>query len=433
MFKKTLILTAMLAANLAHAADYLVVVPVKGRTATAPQDISVALNAYSVPAGQVGAAYPGFDFKTLLQVTGDASFNAAAATWAVTGGALPAGLLLSASGVLSGTPTATGSSSFQVTATYRTKTGLQTYQVNIADMTVSLASTDFPTPVMGQNYSATLASKLTVNGGTSFDANQVTWSIASGTLPAGVSLTAGSLTGVVLDDAPSSFVLSAQYGGKTTTQSYSFSPTGTYSLILDGEDPSSTSVFTNRAPGGVAVTKYGNVANTNSQSKVGSGSIYFDGSGDYLLADGAFSALTTKTAPFTMEAWVYPTMSGDLMIFGCNHNLANVYNQFLVGTASLNLSNVVNNHTTSVPLNVWSHVAATYDGSVAKVYLNGSPIQTRTFAMPNPMSGCVLGIGAEFDSANGGTPGNYFKGYMDQIKYTPNLVKYTGSFTPPTR
>lgn len=50
--------------------------------------------------------------------------------------------------------------------------------------------------------------------------------------------------------------------------------------------------------------------------------------------------------------------------------------------------------------------------------------------MPGAMSGCVLAVGAEFDSANGGTPGNYFKGYVDDIKFTPNLVKYTSDFTP---
>lgn len=50
------------------AADYFVVVPVKGRTATAPvQDIQVSLNAYTLPGALEGSAYS-FNLAQLLQV-----------------------------------------------------------------------------------------------------------------------------------------------------------------------------------------------------------------------------------------------------------------------------------------------------------------------------------------------------------------------------
>jgi hypothetical protein len=58
--------------------------------------------------GTVGTAYPAYSFTAT---------GAPAPTFAISSGALPAGLTLSGAGLLSGTPTAAGSSAFTVTAT----------------------------------------------------------------------------------------------------------------------------------------------------------------------------------------------------------------------------------------------------------------------------------------------------------------------------
>ena len=67
----------------------------------------VAFSPASLPNGTQGAAYT--QSVTVVGTNGVASF-------AVTGGSLPAGLTLSATGVLSGTPTGSGTSTFTVTA-----------------------------------------------------------------------------------------------------------------------------------------------------------------------------------------------------------------------------------------------------------------------------------------------------------------------------
>jgi hypothetical protein len=61
----------------------------------------------SLPPAAVGVPYP----QTLQAISGTAPY-----TWSVSAGALPAGLTLSAAGVISGTPTAVGTASFTVTA-----------------------------------------------------------------------------------------------------------------------------------------------------------------------------------------------------------------------------------------------------------------------------------------------------------------------------
>jgi len=79
--------------------------PTSAASASATPNTSPTLNFPAPPAGQVGVAY-----SNQLTVTGGTS----PFTWSVSAGALPAGLTLSSSGLLSGTPTTVGSSTFTV-------------------------------------------------------------------------------------------------------------------------------------------------------------------------------------------------------------------------------------------------------------------------------------------------------------------------------
>ncbi|KVP39836.1 Ig domain-containing protein [Burkholderia ubonensis] len=218
--KKTILATLLAASSIsALASSYYVVVPVPNRTATAG-NILVTLNGYSLPAGIVGRAYTGFDFNSALQVLGDPSYTPAAVRWSVVGGALPAGLTLSADGKLSGTPTAASNASFQVMASYKTKAGQQGYQVLVVDINISLGSASLPDGVQGAAYSYDLKKHLTVTGDSRFTMNQVTWSL-TGTLPAGLQLNNdGTITGVPTAGGTSSFSVTASYLGKSGARSY---------------------------------------------------------------------------------------------------------------------------------------------------------------------------------------------------------------------
>jgi Putative Ig domain len=149
MFKRTILASIFSAASLsALAADFYVVVPVHGRSATAA-NINVALNTASLPAGVVGQPYVGFDLKTTLSVTGDAGYNGTGVKWSMVSGALPAGLVMASNGVISGTPTAGGTGSFTVNAAYKTKNGQQSYQVIVSAITVALATGVAPSAIVG--------------------------------------------------------------------------------------------------------------------------------------------------------------------------------------------------------------------------------------------------------------------------------------------
>lgn len=141
MFKKSVLASSlMLAALSASAADYYVVTPVKGRTQNTAS-ITVSLSQSSLPSGQVGTAYS-YDFKQNLQVIGDASYTDYGVSWTVRAGTLPAGLSLNAStGVLSGTPTAGGPSSFTIGATYKTKNGDRAYDLVVSQPVTATGGT----------------------------------------------------------------------------------------------------------------------------------------------------------------------------------------------------------------------------------------------------------------------------------------------------
>lgn len=220
---KKLALATLLIASAAPAfcSQYYVVVPVPNHAPSAG-NIMVSLSGYTVPSGVVGRAYAGFDFNSVLQVLGDPSYNPGEVRWSVAAGSLPAGLSLSPNGRLTGTPTAPGASSFQVLAAYKTKAGEQGYQVLVADVSVSLAADSvMPAGVQGAQYSYDLKSRLTVSGDPQFTASQVVWSVAGGSLPAGLQLNAnGTITGIPSAEGTYPFTIKAAYLTKSGKQSY---------------------------------------------------------------------------------------------------------------------------------------------------------------------------------------------------------------------
>jgi len=111
-------------------------------------------------------------------------------TWAVAAGALPGGLTLaSATGVISGTPTAAGAFSFTVKATdASSQTASRELSINVAPPPLSVTSV----PLLETLLRSSFSYQLTANGGTP----PYTWSVTTGALPAGLTLgSSGLITG----------------------------------------------------------------------------------------------------------------------------------------------------------------------------------------------------------------------------------------------
>lgn len=135
-------------------------------------------------------------------------------TWSMKSGALPAGLTLSSAGVISGTPAAATSGASVVIQVQDSgppqQTVSNTFTIRIASpLTVTTAAT-LPDAIVGVPYSATLQA----GGGFS----PFTWSLTTGSLPAGLQLSSGG----VISGTPTAAVTSASF---TATAQDSSSPT----------------------------------------------------------------------------------------------------------------------------------------------------------------------------------------------------------------
>ncbi len=152
----------------------------KSTTTNKPPTPLVITLTTPLPSGVVNIAYS----ATLTASGGTAPYS-----WSITGGALPSGLALGAGGVLAGTPTAVGSSTFTIQVADSESTP-QTTTVSVAlaigDGAVAI-TTASPLPLGKLNaaYSATLAA----SGGTP----PYSWSVTSGSLPAGLALSAAGV------------------------------------------------------------------------------------------------------------------------------------------------------------------------------------------------------------------------------------------------
>ncbi|HEX3873932.1 MAG TPA: putative Ig domain-containing protein [Solirubrobacteraceae bacterium] len=135
-----------------------------------------------------GSTPPQADLNVAYSYTATAAGGTAPYTWSINDGSLPPGLAFSSAGVLSGTPTVAGSTTFSANVVDQNG-GIDTISVTFVVTGTSVATT-FGTPPaadLGTAYS----DQLTASGGT----GPYVWSISSGALPAG--LTLDSSTGLI--------------------------------------------------------------------------------------------------------------------------------------------------------------------------------------------------------------------------------------------
>jgi hypothetical protein len=65
---------------------------------------------------------------------------------------------------------------------------------------------------------------------------------------------------------------------------------------------------------------------------------------------------------------------------------------------------------TSLPTNVWSHVATTWDGTTLRLYVNGAQVGSRAVAGTLSTTSDPLRIGGD------ATWGEYFAGTIDEVR-----------------
>lgn len=180
------------------------------------------------------------------------------------------------------------------------------------------------------------------------------------------------------------------------------------SLLLSFDGTSGDTSTTDASSANTPVTFYNTAALSDAQVKFGTTSVLFDGA-SYLRVDDSLSTLTSTTDPFTIEFWMYAILSGGTgstsdFFIGINR-ASDAAGMILIGPRqiALNTQAVVSHG--GFAKEQWQHFAYCYDGSNHKVFKDGVLLYEKTASeFVTPISECVFGIGAEFDSADGGTP-----------------------------
>ena len=162
----------------------------------------------------------------------------------------------------------------------------------------------------------------------------------------------------------------------------------------------------------------------------GSGSVEFDGVGDYLTF-GSHSAFSPATADVTIELWVYLTdgtnlSSGNYYLFdmGSNGYRIQIYNGSIYWASAPGDNDYVGPIGNVLSNNTWHHIAGVRDNNILELYVDGVHLGSK--ATTASITSTSFTIGSY--STGGGDYEPY--GYISNFRYVRGVV-YKGNFTPP--
>lgn len=335
------------------------------------------------------------------------------------------------------------------TATAETSANAQlTYTVNAeATATAETSAEAQIVRIISASATATAESTAEASFGVTFAANvEGTANVDNATIEraatmvasvTGQSTTAASLTTV--DN-----VVASVTGAATVSNSnlQLFDPNfANVSLLLHGNGTDGSTTFIDNSVNVLTVTGFGNAQIDTGIKKFGTGSLQFDGNGDYLRVNGGI-LFDFGTGSFTIECFIYlptgvtqgyiiGTRSGDTAStirwnFYITTNLI-VFNAY--NTSNVLIGTVV--HQTTLINNVFNHIAVVRNVNEFAIYLNGvksTTNVTNSTALAN--SNLTIDIGLATGAFGGiGLPLN---GYIDDLRITKGIARYTANFTPPT-
>ena len=177
------------------------------------------------------------------------------------------------------------------------------------------------------------------------------------------------------------------------------------------------------------------------------GTIDFDGSGDFLNTSGG-SDFDFGSGDFTVEAWIRPTNATQTDpsmvslwnfpqgrrswgIFGNTGGSPSSYNGAVRGTVSPDGQFATRTEITgTLTLNSWNHVAFTRSGNTLYFFINGNSQGTASYTgsvYSNTQDSVMVGA-----MGNPSDPRNDFNGKISNVRVIKGTALYTSNFTSPT-
>jgi hypothetical protein len=218
--------------------------------------------------------------------------------------------------------------------------------------------------------------------------------------------------------------------------------------LLNGED------YIDYSPLGLTYEMTGGTLSTGTK-KFGASSLSFPGVNGNRLSTGYNAGHHFGASDYTIEFWIYPNAwtfgaatimgswksPGQTALYGWLCQASAVTNrwQFIMNRPGSGVYNDALSIGFDLTIGVWSHVAYTRVGTEHTTYVNGVENFTVTDTSSVPLepvesgytynaatsSGLWIGENEDFNQQP-------FNGYLDEIRITKGVARYTGDFTPPT-
>jgi hypothetical protein len=173
----------------------------------------------------------------------------------------------------------------------------------------------------------------------------------------------------------------------------------------------------------------GNAQISTSVVKYGTGSLAFDGTGDWLTSPDTPN-LQLGTGNFTIEGWVYLNVAGSARGFVSKGTSTtgwslgtNSSNQVVFSYASSSITS-----TGTLSASTWYFITIVREGTSTnqtKIYISGTNDGTGTVATDFNQTN-IMYIGADRVGSSA------LNGYIDDLRITKGYARYTANFTPPT-
>jgi hypothetical protein len=162
---------------------------------------------------------------------------------------------------------------------------------------------------------------------------------------------------------------------------------------------------------------------------IGTGSIQFDGSTQYLTIPSN-NIFAYGTADFTVECWVFKISSADGSVLDmyAGASVAGTFGFYITSTTIVasQTNSQAFTFTYTLALDTWNHIAFSRYGGNLYCFVNGISVGSQA-CTNNFVSVAVLTIGR-----NPGGNNQYYTGYISNLRIVKGVALYKGNFTPPT-
>jgi YD repeat-containing protein len=221
------------------------------------------------------------------------------------------------------------------------------------------------------------------------------------------------------------------------------------SVLLHGDGANNSTVMADSAATAKTVAVTGDAKISTAQGRFGGSSMVFDGNDDYLsVPAGPGNNFSFGTGDFTIEGWFYLSSAGsgyrNLVVIPWGGTYMSIRfgdggfgSRLQFASDSTSFAPLYSSeHTQASLAGAWHHVAFTRSGGLSRAFLDGNLLTLRNnnFSGPPVTSWAdtsnIASVAQAYVSHTGGAA---WLGYVDDVRITKGVARYTASFPVPAQ